>query len=58
MRDKNADEEFLDEILPSCSRTLPGITGVGKFDGRTTVLIDAKTEVVKSILLYPRAIAL
>jgi hypothetical protein len=26
LRDKNADEEFLDEILPSCSRTLPGIT--------------------------------
>jgi len=26
---------------------------VGKFDGRTTVLMDAKTEVVKSISLYP-----
>ncbi len=30
LRDKNADEEFLDEILPSCSRTLPGITGDDK----------------------------
>jgi hypothetical protein len=30
MRDKNADGEFLDEILPSCSCTLPSITGMIK----------------------------
>jgi len=31
---------------------------VGKFDGRTSVLMDAKTEVVKSILLYQRQMSL
>jgi hypothetical protein len=34
---------------------------VGKFDGRTTVLMDAKTEIVKSISLspiYPRQLSL
>jgi hypothetical protein len=30
MPDKNADGEFVDEILPSCSRTLPSITGLIK----------------------------
>ena len=30
MRDKNADGEFLNEIVPSCSRTLPGNTGDNK----------------------------
>jgi hypothetical protein len=31
---------------------------VGKFDGKTSVLMDAKTEVVKAIFLYPRQMSL
>ncbi|MGH9765860.1 MAG: hypothetical protein ACREAB_00380 [Blastocatellia bacterium] len=30
----------------------------GKFDGKTSVLIDAKTEVIKSIFLCPRQLSL